>query len=675
LANFQSAVFYPLNFLYFLPAGRQVLPQPIAWTILVMLQMLLAAFFTYLYGRKIGLKDAGAVLAGLAYGFGGFMTVFLEYNTIGQTICWLPLLLYAVESEKTGLFFFGLITTVLAGHIPSAGLAIGFTLLYILFRKSRAIIKFLFLTLLGLGVCAFQLLPTIELIGQSARVAHDYRFLIEKLLIQARQLIMFLVPDFFGNPATRNYWLTDTYPGKVVYLGLVPLVFALLSLRLFWRQKPVKFFALGGLAILSLMVSWPLTWFIYKFPLPLLSSSSPGNAIFLLSFCLSILAGFGLNYYLENRKTSLSAIIRPLTVFLPVWALVLISKDPNLAVTKRNLLYSSLIALAFIGLTAIFKKFKKPYIFGLIFLTVFDLFYLFRKFNSFVPKDLIYPPTEIFSWLSKNAGINRFWGYGSAGIEANFATQAQVYSVDGYDPLYSKRYGEFIYASREGKILGKFDSSTRSDARIASGFGEEDFSNNPYREKILAVLGVKYILDRVENNSTAKTFSPQNYSLIWEDNGWRVFENQKAAPRAFLAAEYRLFQNETEFTDKFFSPDFLVNQSVLLEEDPLIKPQKGAISQTKIVNYQPNRVEIETEADTSRLLFLSDNYFPGWQAFIDGQPAKIYRADYTLRAVALPQGKHQVLFIYLPNSFALGVKISLISLLLLIGYLYYEKKT
>jgi uncharacterized membrane protein YfhO len=103
-----------------------------------------------------------------------------------------------------------------------------------------------------------------------------------------------------------------------------------------------------------------------------------------------------------------------------------------------------------------------------------------------------------------------------------------------------------------------------------------------------------------------------------------------------------------------------------LEEEHTLRPQSAKLATVEIKEYLANEVLLTTKTDVPQLLFLSDTFYPGWQALIDGQPTKIYRADYTFRAVAVPAGEHQVLFRYQPASLAWGVKISLISLLLLI---------
>ena len=92
------------------------------------------------------------------------------------------------------------------------------------------------------------------------------------------------------------------------------------------------------------------------------------------------------------------------------------------------------------------KKLMTLVIVLLISLHAADLFVQFQKFNPFVPASFVFPQTFNNSILHKeHAGSNRYWGYGTASIQANIASRYQIYSTDGYDPLYPKWYGEFLY--------------------------------------------------------------------------------------------------------------------------------------------------------------------------------------------------------------------------------------
>jgi uncharacterized membrane protein YfhO len=80
-------------------------------------------------------------------------------------------------------------------------------------------------------------------------------------------------------------------------------------------------------------------------------------------------------------------------------------------------------------------------------------------------------------------------------------------------------------------------------------------------------------------------------------------------------------------------------------------------------------MEVQTSSSSDAFLVTSDTWYPGWQATIDGAPASIFRANYALRGVRVPAGRHLVRFEYRPKMFYLGTATSVISLLALIGIL------
>jgi len=135
IANFQSAVFYPLTAFYLL------LPQIAGWTFLVMAQPLFAAFFTYLFSRKIGISTIGSLFAAVSFAFSSFMSVWLEYNIIGHVILWLPLSLLAIEmllKKITMLwmmiFIASIVFALFAGHPQVFVYEYVFVLTYVIYR-------------------------------------------------------------------------------------------------------------------------------------------------------------------------------------------------------------------------------------------------------------------------------------------------------------------------------------------------------------------------------------------------------------------------------------------------------------------------------------------------------------------------------------------------------------
>lgn len=666
-ANIQSAVLYPFNFLYIF------FSYPMAWGILVFLQPLLSFIFTFLYSRKIGMRFSGALFASLAFSFCLYASVFLEYNTINHVFLWMPLLLYAVECilEKITvryacIFIASIVFSLFAGHIQIFGFIIIFLICYLFYRiygkrshkmeKIRLSLWFVVFIVIAFGISAIQLLPTIELIGNAARSVQSYNFLIEKLLLQPAQLVLAFSPDFFGNPATRNYLLQDSYPGNAFYIGLIPVVFSFYALFNIKKNVFIDYFVIAIIILLILFVRTPLSELFYRINIPFFSTGSPTNGLFLLSFALSILAGFGIDFWLVDKDKKILKILFILScLFAVAWAYVVIL-HPQMS--KQNFLYSIIllgITVSMLIVGTFFAKKKQIIVLILVLLTCVDLFYFFQKFNPFVSVDSVFPKAAIISVLQKNTGSERIWGYGEAFIEANLLTQFHLFDPNGYDPLYPKRYGEFVFSSKNGKILHTFDNTTRSDATIVQGFGGKDLLENKQRLRVLDVLGVRYILVKRDTDKLLST----RFSLWKQDGAWSVIKNNNAAPRVFLADTYRVV-DDANFEKTFFSETFDPRQEILLEEDPgiTLDPRKGTAD---IVMYVPSEVAIKTQSTGKNLLMLSDEFYPGWAAFIDGKQTKILKADYAFRSVVVPAGSHIVKFQYIPQSFSFGIGISIIS--------------
>ncbi len=678
LANFQSAPYYPLNILFWL------LPTIDAWTVLVLLQPLLALWFTYLYVRKLNLHPLASWFAGVSYAFSAFSTVLLEYNTMGHVILLLPLTMLAIEflREKIsaawlGILLLSLSIAALAGHPQIfAYLLIGtWTYTFIRIKPLKISLLINAFSLLSLGIAAIQYVPGIELIQHAARSSHDAKEVVTKLLIQPWQLLMLPFPNIFGNPATRSYWPSDTFASKVTSIGLLPLFF----LPALWRTRKsffAKFFLITTVVILIFVTRNPLSSLLAQLNIPLWSTSNPTLMVFLLSFALAIGTGIGVDSWTRENHTKVRLFKRITSVILffilLIGSIVVVQQmtpDPwsqRLHVALRAIIYASGLSLALclaFTLAVVKPKLMKLALFFLLIVHVADLWWMFQRFNPFAPKTFVYPSAPVVDFLKSQEGFNRFWGYGTASIGPNIATQLRLYSPDGYDPLYPKWYGEFISGSVDGTIQTQFTGATRSDAMVVPGFGEKDLSSNLNRLRVLDILGVRYILDRTENASTLVTFPSNRFQLIYERDGWKIFENLASKPRVFLARNIETYGSPEEFSRRFFANDFDLN-TILLEPNTGVNLPQSEGGTAAITSYSPNEVTIGAAATTDSLLFLSDTYYPGWKVYVDGQATLIYKVNYAFRGVVIPKGNHEVIFRYEPSSFSMGIKISLVSLLI-----------
>ena len=90
----------------------------------------------------------------------------------------------------------------------------------------------------------------------------------------------------------------------------------------------------------------------------------------------------------------------------------------------------------------------------------------------------------------------------------------------------------------------------------------------------------------------------------------------------------------------------------------------------RIVIDSPDRVRVNAAADAPAWLVLTDTWFPGWRARVDGVETPILRAHHAFRAVALPPGRHDVDFTFRPRGLAIGVAITLVALAIIVALVF-----
>lgn len=688
LANYQSQVLYPLTFLYFL------LPQVAAWTIMVIIQPLLGTVFVYLFATEIGFSVPAAILSSVLFNFSGFAGVWMEFSTIWQTILWLPLLLFLVERAVKNrglsrkfqlLFLFGLYCMITAGHPQDFINSFIFLLIYAFARMRAAkywYIPFAYLFTVPFLIAAPQILPTAELFRSSARVVHDYTGIITKMLVQWWQFPLLVVSDFFGNPATGTNFTGD-FVGKTLSVGMTG--FFLTATLLWHREKSwfKNFFFCTALVILLLTVRTPVSALLYRYPWPILSTGTPTRILVIFLFAVSMLAGIGFDGIRASRKNPRIFLVSLWGLLIILWAFVIVHPSiagldytaQSVSIMKRAMFLATGIGG---GVTVIYlvAGLNKRLIYLLIPLAAAELLWGFLKFNPFVPVSFVYPENKVITGLRKISGIDRFWGYGTAEVEANFATQVHLFSPDGTDPLNLAWYNRFIQSSRNGNLAATFNRTTRSDALLAPGYGKTDLPDNTFRLRVMDMLGVKYILDRSENPQDSGTFPISRFKLLEHVDDWTIYENIKAAPRFFLTGDVRPYSDTADFEKQFFAEDFDPGKTVLVQADDYVSlPHFTPSGQSAtLVSYTPSKVIIRTETQTPSFLFLSDTYDYGWRVSVNGNKMNVVRTNFSFRGVTVPAGVSTVIFSYEPESFTAGVAVSLFTLLCTAGYFIYSYK-
>lgn len=158
------------------------------------------------------------------------------------------------------------------------------------------------------------------------------------------------------------------------------------------------------------------------------------------------------------------------------------------------------------------------------------------------------------------------------------------------------------------------------------------------------------------------TVAPEGRLRLVHSGDVKIYENRGRLPRAFVVHRARVLSDDAlalqAMEDASFSPS---EEVVLSDGEPLSAPS-GADKVT-VTHYFPEQIVLEVSAAQEGYLVLSDAYYPGWRAWVDGLEAAIRRADLLFRAVRVPAGTHHVVLSYEPWSLRVGAAVSLLTAL------------
>lgn len=656
IANFQSAVFSPINLLFF------VLPFIDAWSILILLQPLLAGIFMYLFMKEINISKVGTVIGSISFMFCGFIVTWMAYGTLAMAIALLPLTLFAIERvfNKKSVWSLFLISITIAcsyfsGHVQTSLYFTIFTWLFILFKllTTKNINKFFIVILfftIGLIIALIQIIPTIMLYFQSVRSSLVY----PGGQIPLHYLVTIFAPDFYGNPVTRNDWI-GSYAEWASFIGIIPFILALFSF-LKTKYKYNYFFIIIGIIALLFSSDTPFRQLLAVSHIPVFATSIPSRMIVLFSFSFAVLAGIGFdNLQKLIIKKESGKIILLLSIigllFTIIWILLfanILPQDKS-SLAQRNLVLPTVIFFVFVCISFIATKYSKNrmvVLLSIVFMafTAFDSLRFASKWMPFDERSLVYPQSSVIQAIIKNSGNSRVFGNLGTQVESYYGIQ----SLEGYDPLYIGKYGEFIRSSLSGKYLNAERSVVRLDRR------------GKYTERVLDLLGVSIIFHPLSDTNKEWAFPVWNnykkYSVIYQDDKFQLYRNNTAMPRASLFYNYNVIRDGKALLNKFYTDNFDYRNVLLLQKDPqLISNSKSQISnklrdstnsRAEITLYTPNKVVISVNSDRPALLFLSDSYYPNWKVKVNGKAEKIYVADYAFRAIKVPSGRSKVEFEY-----------------------------
>ncbi|QIN77471.1 YfhO family protein [Rubrobacter marinus] len=679
----------PLSGWSYLPAMLlfTALPPLAAAKAYALFHLLLAGCATYALARVLEMGTAGALLSAVSYEFSGFLyvenTCCFAYASV---MAWLPFAFLGAEgavssgSRLNRALWWG-VSGLALSQILAAWLGQGsyYALLalmgYVAYRTvvsppGRGVYARLSGTVLhaggilvfGFGLAALGLLPRLEYNALS-NLAGGY-------------------PDAKGAGGwTVEDWRLLLEPG-LFYAGVTVLALALVAPFIARGRSATPYFA--GLCLAALVLSGAE-------PTPLHSALSllprfgqlhphfPERAMVVFFLGAALLAGATLSRLGEPGKK-----VGPL-LSLPALAtlLLLATRVPPSAALLLALTVANVLAAAYAllpGRRALWRGLAAG---ALAFVVFSDLFAAGKatlvehgeaqggsRLEDRVRQiDLAqyYRPTDAARFLgSRAAEPSRYLGYGprtrprrSLSSPVRFAdpeTQALgvnnramtsgLQSTGGYNAVRLARYDEYMRAL----------NAKGQDYHYADVF--EGGLDSP----LLDLLNVRYVIvpagtppDGGEGVQNLKDAHP----TVYEGDGLEVLENRGALPRAWIVHSARRAEPD-EALGLLASGAVDPGETALLEETPpgLARPVDASSDRARVTEHGADRIELETTTGAPGLLVLSETYYPAWKAYVDGRPARLYRADHLLRAVPVPAGEHSVELRYESATLQLGIAVS-----------------
>jgi len=653
--SMQTGAFYPLHLLLVLmPFNRAGIFSPGLFHVWFALVHFLGACLMYALAREFGLRRFPSVIAGICFSAGGFVGR-AGWAFFVHTAIWLPLivlfLLRALRAErmKTAALYaslsgLGLGLGILAGglHISImqalvVSSAVAFAALHPQLRKAgplgRALIRpaIVLAIVAGVGFCA----GAVQLFTAAEYSNHAVRFFGAGLPLPPGERIPYNYPN--DNLWPHGYWglliLTgfggQMGGGEVVsfYMGVFTLLAAVIGVWKRWGTPWVRY--LAGLAVVTFLYTLgdfsPVYGLLHTLVPYLWMAREASRFMYLVEFAMALLAAFGVEALLHEPVNE--SAWRPLTRVLTWIAIGCVVAQAIPAVFERPginawIELSLLLILASYGLYryVIGGHSGAGVRFAMVALIVFDL--------------------TAFNWT---------------GVDRDAAKKA---GSDALDSVLSTRGAVKFLKSRPGRFRVQFAGINEAppigdlfQVSVLSGAVTPTLLND------YLVLLWNGHMDLLAPRYTVKPASASEPGDIYHDSKWKVYENPTAYPAAWLVHDAIVEPSPERLVKRLSSPEVDLHRKAVLTgrlESALEPLGEGASENVTFGACGRNRLELTVRAQSRGLLVVSEIFYPGWRAAVNGKTTRIVEVDGALRGVVVPRGESRIVMQYSPWSFWLG---------------------
>jgi membrane protein YfhO len=697
-ANPNNMILHPSTLLFLF------LPVPVAFHAALILQYLLAAWGMYRWGEEEGLDTPSALLAALTYTLSGPIASCGSFQNLLGAWAWVPLALFGwARFRRTGssralvMFAIALAVQMVTGDLVAAGTSILAAGLGAVAEdrssgpsRRRRMVALAGGLLLAVGLSLYQTLPAREMMSISGRASGlPYRDALSWPIEPARLLEM-AVPSLYGDPTAltpSRYWgglvFEKGYPFLLsIYLGAIPLLLIPISLQGAGSRGSRLIAALSFTAIVAALGEtgrlYPL---LYRF-VPLVSSLRyPSRFMLPAAVGLAFLAGRGLHRLRadsegmgDRRGTRilirssflLSGVILLAGLVPPIlrWILRTGMAIPGTLdaatfaeierLLRGSFLRSGLLLLipGGLGILILRGRLSARLSAGvMVLVTAVDLIAANGPINPVVPPSFYEAVPAVLKLVGEEnlafrvyheprppgfavlAGSDSaWWGYYWDQISCRLST--------GLPHRIAMAFHKSIDLLSPARVNDLADQMQRLDAAPLRRLCEIGSVGviEAYRE-----------LDDPGLVPSGEVSGRTNVPL-------RFYHNSTPLPRAYMIGAARPEAGSP--LQGLTRPDFDPKGEVYLAG---LRNRTGRIGEAGTVEIQEDRPEavgLQVSAAAAGWVVLTDNYYPGWSAELDGKPVPIRLANYLFRAVEVPAGEHRLRFRYSPRTFRIGGAIS-----------------
>jgi hypothetical protein len=710
LASMRCHIFYPTSLLFL------ILPVHLGMNLSMIIHVFLAGSLMFFLARVLGLGRFSSLVSALAFMFSGYLLNDLWWGHEERLtgLMWTPAIfaffLKATDGFKLRFAVLSGVAFAMAlfsGHLQVPYYSLFALFLFTLFTIARHLLQsepraalnsslcFLVVTAVGIGIAAIQILPAIELTRHSIRAPSQESFsFFTRWSMHYSYILTFLFPrlSVIGRQSFA-------FPPALGYIGILPLCMVCLSFT-YRKSRHIYFWMLLLVVSLTLAVGryTPLYAYLYRYFPGFSAFRNPIFWIFLYVFSSSVLSGFGAQamcHYIQSHAEPnqrritglLKGIIAAIAFACLCCACLLFSNMiPRLYALLHTAAPSSVrtlepdlardlfaVGISFLGvflLLAFHHKCRKGTVIfqsGVICLIFLDLVaYGWSLIHTYSWQPFV-AKHKYVDFLNRRSGPFRVLPLLDYPEQDAPLKLYKIASINGYGSFeILQDYVDFLAAFQKQPV-----TQEATIVRVAD-----------VNSKAVDMLNTKYIL-------TDKMISDANFKLVFEDmipaaKTWdpynkhltplKVYENLRALPRAFIVHSFKLFSDRKQILSSLSDPKIDMTKVVFLEEVPEAAstapaPKESGNESVSFSKYEDNELILKTSLDHSGYLVLSEIYYPGWSAYVDGNGVQIHRANYIFRSIALGSGEHTVRFVYRPLSFRIGATISIVTVIVLLVFL------